>query len=178
MEALLQGGSAALVLLGLAVLLLGLATLWRAVASSRVQQHELAYERELHQHAAQQRRERAEHEQRWLDLAYSLVPTAAAVAGHWLGSRSGRLGLGSRGSGGCGCIRRPMPVPGPLDEDDSHVELDLDSLLEALGQTDLGAWISSKARATSPDPVPADDDDVPTFVDMPIVGPPTSERPS
>lgn len=181
MEALHQGASAALVLVGLAALLFGIATLLRATGQSRVQQQELAYERELHEHAAQHRRERAERDQRWIDLAYALVPTATAAVGHWLGSRSVPHGLGLPAPMPpcAGCIPRPTrpPTPPLLDEDDAHVELDLESLLEALSHSDLGEWISSTMRAARANRAAADDDAT-TFVNVPIVVPPTSERPS
>lgn len=180
MEALHQGASAALVLVGLAALLFGIATLWRAAGQLRVQQQELAYERDLHEHAAQQRRERADRDRRRLDLVYALVPAATAALGHWLGSRSVPHGLGLPAPMPpcAGCIPRPTrpPTPPLFDEDDAHVELDLESLLEALSNSELGAWISSTMRAAKANRA-ADDDDATTFVNVPIV-PPTSERPS
>lgn len=180
MEALHQGASTALVLVGLAALLYGLASLWRAVGQARAEQHCFALERDLHERHAQSRRERAEHDRRWFDLAHALVPAASAALGHWLGSRSARSIPNLPGPPGCGgCIPRPMPPFAPVeDDDDTHVELDLESLFEALSDSDLGEWIASKMRAAKARRAPADDDANTTFVNAPIVVPPTGERAS
>jgi len=180
MDALHQGASAALVLVGLAALLYGLAALWRTVAQARADQQDLTLERDLRERAAQHRREQAEDARRARDMLFALVPAATAALGHWLGSRSARSLPDLPGPLGCGgCIPRPMPPFAPVeDDDDTHVELDLESLLEALSDSDFGDWIASKMRAAKARRAPSDDDASTTFVNVPIVTGPTGEHAS
>lgn len=177
MDALYQGASAALVLVGLAALLYGLGALWRAVSQARAEQQDLALERDMRERVAQHRREQAEDARRARDMLFALVPAATAALGHWLGSRSARSFPDLPDPRGCaGCIPRPMPPYAPVEEDDdTHVELDLESLLEALSDSDFGDWIASKMRAAKARRTPADDDANTTFVNVPLVTTPTGE---
>lgn len=182
MEALHQGASTALVLVGLAALLYGLGALWRAVSQARAEQQDLALERDMRERVAQHRREQAEDARRAREMLFALVPAATTALGHWLGSRSAQSTQNARdlpGPLGCGgCIPRPMPPFAPVDDDDTHVELDLESLLDALSESDFGDWLASKMRAAKARRAPADDDASTTFVNVPIVTGPTGEHAS
>lgn len=180
MEALHQGASTALVLVGLAALLYGLGALWRAVSQARAEQQDLALERDLRERVAQHRREQAEDARRVREMLFALVPAATTALGHWLGSRSAQRTQHARdlpGPPGCaGCIPRPMPPFAPVeDDDDTHVELDLESLLDALSEPDLGHWLASTMRAAKARRAPADGDANATFVHAPVVTMPTGE---
>jgi hypothetical protein len=160
MEALYQGASTALVLLGLAALLLGLAALWRSAADAKAQQQSLQLERTAHEQAAERRRERAAQDERRLGLLYALAPAAAAVLGHWLGRRR----LPHELAPWAGCIPRPpCPVPPPLD-DDTHVEIDLETVLQGVAELGLDRWLATVMRDARDGRVapPVDDDIEPT----------------
>lgn len=159
MEAIHQGVSAALVLVGLAALLFGVAALWRVVGNAKAREQELRLDRDAHEMAAERFRERAARDRSRLDLLYTLVPAGTVLLGHWLGSQSGRHGYEGLGlpwggfpRGSCPgwdeCIPRPRGSVAPADEDDDemHVELDLGSLFEAISETGFGEWLSNVMR--------------------------------
>lgn len=172
MEALHQGISAALVLLGIAAMLFGIATLWRAVGQTRASQQELQLDRALNERASERLRDRAEQHRRRFDLVHALLPAATAALGHWLGSQSGRHGREVPSPAGCyGCIPRPMPPFAPED-DDEHIELDVGSLLEALSDTPLGEWLSRVMQGAKANHATAPDEA--DFVNMPTTAPPAN----
>lgn len=140
MEALYQGASTALVLLGLAALLLGVAALWRSAADAKAHQQELELERASHELAAQRLRERVAQDESRFDLLHALAPAATAMLGHWLGSRSQRHELAPS----MGCIPRPpLTVPPLDDDDDTHVEIDLEPILQSIVELGFDRWLAT-----------------------------------
>ncbi|MCX4240205.1 hypothetical protein [Paraliomyxa miuraensis] len=144
METLDQGLATALVLLGVAAVLYGVATLYRSVTDSKAQQQELQLEVESRARAAERVREHAARHKERDDLLLALLPAGAALVGHWLG-RQGPDPLAS-----CmGCIPKPpRPTPSPRQEEGHHrtVEIDGNQLLESLEEAGFAHWLAVQVR--------------------------------
>lgn len=164
METLDQGLATALVLVGLAAMLFGVAALWRAVANAKAHQQELRLEQEAHERASERFRERATRDRGQSDLLLALIPAGTALLGHWLGRQSLPPSLDPYPAPCLDCIPRPpRPMPSPLDDDET-IEIDLRSLLDAFAELGFDRWLANLMRSAkaSPAQAPVDDDPEPT----------------
>lgn len=164
MDALYQGASAAMMLVGIAALLAGIGWLWRAIGLNRVDQGQLALDEASQRRALRRIEAQAESDQRRMALVQALMPAATALLGHWLGSQSGRHAREDDTPDfdlHChGCARRPLWAP-PAHDDEETVELDLASLIDSLRESgfatriaDLLAQAKASPEASTPTPEP------------------------
>ena len=162
METLDQGLAAALVLVGLAAMLFGVAALWRSVANGKAHQQELQLERESHDLAFERMRDRAARHRGQNDLMLALIPAGTALLGHWLGRRSLQP-MPDPYLAPWGCIPKPPPPVAPPfnDDDDDTVELDLRSLLDAATELGLDRWLTNLMRNAKASEATATEDDDP-----------------
>ncbi|MCX4244201.1 hypothetical protein [Paraliomyxa miuraensis] len=160
METLDQGLATALVLLGIAAMLFGVAALWRSVSDAKAHQQALALDRESHEMALG---DRVAQERSQRELLLALIPAGTALLGHWLGARSTPPPPAPYSAPCMGCIPKPpRPEPPPLDEDDDGtIELDLRSLLDAAMELGIDRWLANLTRGTKANQAeaPEDDDD-------------------
>ena len=163
METLDHGASAALVLAGLAVMMMGIAALLWAVGRLRAVQGHLALEQACSDRAQARLQAQADEHRQRMELVQALLPAATGLLGHWLGHRSGRHDREELPppplSACCGHPRPPMgsPLYAPTDDDETQVELDLDSLLESLSASSFGDWLldlMQQAKAATPSTTP------------------------
>ncbi|MCX4239081.1 hypothetical protein [Paraliomyxa miuraensis] len=153
METLDQGLAAALVLLGIAAMLYGVATLWRSVTDAKAQQQVLALDKESREMAFEDRvtRERSQRE-----LIQALIPAGTALVGHWLGRQSLPTPPDPLAAPCVGCIPKPPP-----NHDDGTIEIDLHSLVDALGEIGFYRWLETqKYGATANAAEAAEHDDL------------------
>ena len=155
-------------LMGSTALVLGsIAALWWAVGRTRADRDALAFDRAAFAQSSERRRRREAEEQRHAATLRTVLPVAAgllgAVAG-WAFERRKEMHLPPT---------YPMPTPWPIDppapgaakvDDETEVELDLESLLASAMDAGLGEVLSvflHKAKATRDHGV-ADDLEPPT----------------
>lgn len=164
MDALYQGASAALMLVGLAAMLGGIAMLWRAVGWVRAEQGQLSLDEAAHQQATQRAEAEAEANRQRMEMVQTLLPAATAALGHWLGSQSGRHDREDYPPPGipCGCRSAQPPIGSPpygdwirsaRDDEDTQVELDLDSLLDSVAESRIGDWLIDLIRQANASPL-------------------------
>ena len=135
MEILDLGVAAALVLLGVAAMLYGAATLYRSVTDAEVQRRELELELDSRARASERFRERVARDREHGDLLQALIPVGAALVGHW---------LGRQGTPEPDPIAPPCRGPtakAPTDDDDADM---VDLLVDALGELWLNNWLTSQ----------------------------------